>query len=175
MTFHEQLMITILDKAIIGFFIVIVGFWLNTKLEKFKGDRALTNEFTKQGLVKISEVWESLYKWEGDVLHYSRITLKSIYLAKDDDIALAMEHVFPTLNTLRNERSQEARRLIENNRFWLSNTLYSNFNIYHATILNHLALLFERPRSIRLELYEHELELSRKVITDYIRGANYSK
>jgi hypothetical protein len=44
MTFKEQLIITIVDKAAIGALLLIAGFWLNRFLERFKADRARENE-----------------------------------------------------------------------------------------------------------------------------------
>jgi hypothetical protein len=44
MTFNEQLIITIVDKAAIGALLLIAGFWLNRFLERFKADHARENE-----------------------------------------------------------------------------------------------------------------------------------
>jgi len=47
MTFKEQLIVTIVDKALIGIVVAIAGFWLNRYLESFKARRALENELAK--------------------------------------------------------------------------------------------------------------------------------
>ena len=44
MTFNEQLVITLIDKAAIGALLLIAGFWLNRILERFKSERARENE-----------------------------------------------------------------------------------------------------------------------------------
>ena len=44
MTFKEQLIITIVDKAAIGALVLIVAFGLNRVLERFKADRAREND-----------------------------------------------------------------------------------------------------------------------------------
>jgi hypothetical protein len=47
MTFYEQLMITLIDKAAIGALLLLAGFLLNRFLETFKADRARENEREK--------------------------------------------------------------------------------------------------------------------------------
>ena len=44
MTFKEQLVITLLDKAAIGALLLLAGFGLNRFLERFKADRAREND-----------------------------------------------------------------------------------------------------------------------------------
>ena len=47
MTFHQQLIITLFDKAAIGGLLLLAGFWLNRLLETHRSHRALENEFAK--------------------------------------------------------------------------------------------------------------------------------
>ena len=56
MTFKEQLVITILDKAVISIMLAIGAYLFNRSLERFKSEQSLSNEFTKQRLVKIGEL-----------------------------------------------------------------------------------------------------------------------
>ena len=44
MNFHDQLILTIIDKGLIALIIAVAGFWLNRYLESFKSLRALENE-----------------------------------------------------------------------------------------------------------------------------------
>jgi hypothetical protein len=47
MTFRQQLLLTIIDKALIGLLIAVAGFWLNRYLEAFKSRQSLQNELKK--------------------------------------------------------------------------------------------------------------------------------
>src|SRR5437879_461411 len=44
MTFKEQLIVTVVDKAAIGGLLLFGGFWLNRLLEGFKAERSRDNE-----------------------------------------------------------------------------------------------------------------------------------
>jgi hypothetical protein len=47
MTFREQLIVTVVDKLAIGALILLVGWWLNRRLEIFRGQQAIKNEIEK--------------------------------------------------------------------------------------------------------------------------------
>jgi hypothetical protein len=57
MTFKEQLIITVVDKAAIGALLLIAGFWLNRVLERFKSDVAAARDREQ----RISEAQFKLY------------------------------------------------------------------------------------------------------------------
>lgn len=56
--FHQQLVLTVIDKLLIGLLIAIAGFWLNRYLETFKGQNALQNELLKRLMEKRRELDE---------------------------------------------------------------------------------------------------------------------
>jgi hypothetical protein len=58
-TYHEQIVLTILDKALIGGILAIAGFWANRYLEAFKSRRELENELSKLRDQKHLEIVES--------------------------------------------------------------------------------------------------------------------
>jgi len=47
MRFHEQLIITIVDKGLLALLLAIAGFWLNRYLDLFRSRQALENELRK--------------------------------------------------------------------------------------------------------------------------------
>ena len=47
MSFQEELIVTIVDKAAIGFLILIAGFFVNRALESFKSEKELKRELEK--------------------------------------------------------------------------------------------------------------------------------
>jgi hypothetical protein len=172
-SFREQLIITIVDKAFIGLFIVLAGYFVNRRLEKFKGASSLTNEFNKQGLEKITKLWEALYLWESNVMSATKLTLKNIAFNPGSDVAGSMESMVPTILDLVS-RAKEIIKLIESNRFWLSSQLYDCFYNYYNLINSHLALLLERPTDINVEEFEKDLRAHSRSITNYLAGVTYS-
>lgn len=59
LSFHEQLIITLMDKALIGGIVAVAGFWANRYLESFKSRRELENELSKLRDQKRLEILES--------------------------------------------------------------------------------------------------------------------
>jgi|SRR5882724_2495470 len=168
MTFREQLLITLVDKAVIGALVVLAGYLLNRALEKFKSERALANEFAKQRLEKIAELWEALYKWEAEVLYCAGAAQKQIFVVRDDEMVKAMEPLLPTLINLTDVRAKEVAGLIDRSRFWLGPALHAHFREHHGIILNHLALLMERPRSTNHNQFVQQLDATRQSIFDHL-------
>ena len=46
--FYEKLLLTLFDKGAVALLIIIVGFWINKRLERFKGEQSRINELAKQ-------------------------------------------------------------------------------------------------------------------------------
>ena len=46
--FYEKLLITLVDKGALALLIIIVGFWINKRLEKFKSEQSRISELAKQ-------------------------------------------------------------------------------------------------------------------------------
>jgi hypothetical protein len=59
MTFRDQLVLSVVDKALIGLIIAFAGFWLNRYLEAFKSRRALENEMLRARDQKRLELLQS--------------------------------------------------------------------------------------------------------------------
>lgn len=168
MQFREQLLITVVDKAVIGAIVLFAGYVLSRGLERFKSERALANEFAKQRIAKIADLWESLYKWEAEIIHLALGVQKQIFLVSDDRIAQAMESLTPTLVELSKEGANELAELIDGGRFWLGPALHARFREHHAAILNHLVLLLERPRQAKYDDFVKQLEATRQSIFDHL-------
>jgi hypothetical protein len=168
MTFQEQLIITVVDKAIIGLIIIVAVFLFNKKLEQFKSRQVLTQEIAKQRIVKITQIWESIYKWETEVVDYTRFALFQI--KANNDNTLALEPNLPTLISLVDTRAKEVRKVIESNRFWLDRKLYELFGHYHGLIHSHLGLLLERPLEVDIQRFEEDLHEFNQNFNDYLGG-----
>jgi hypothetical protein len=111
MNFREQLTITLIDKAIIGIMLVVVGFAFNRMLESFKtqqsrlietfkGEEARKNEIAKERRVAIAEFATKL---SAGFQTMAWLTWKAKYEPKgfsNDDIIVydaAMKALFPQI------------------------------------------------------------------------------
>src|SRR5216684_6891739 len=59
MNFHQQIVVTIIDKGLLALILAIAGFWLSKYLEAFKSRRALENELKKTRDQKMIQLFES--------------------------------------------------------------------------------------------------------------------
>jgi hypothetical protein len=173
MTLYEELIVTVVDKAIIGLIVLIAGFWLNRALERFKSSQAMTNEFTKQRVAKIAEVWEALYKYEAEMLEYSHLIRRAVYMVEDNDLTIALERYISKGTDLKDVQSENTLTLIDRSRFWLGNDLYGIFYKYSNVIRSHAAYIFERPRNATNSDSERnfldQLDALKKSIFDYLK------
>ena len=62
--FREKLILTIIDKLIIGLIVVMALYFGNKGLEQYKSNQSLVVEFSKQKIAKIAETWTHIYEWE---------------------------------------------------------------------------------------------------------------
>jgi hypothetical protein len=58
MDLHDPLLLTIVDKLLIGILLLIVGLWLNERFEKLKGEFALATAFAQLRAGAIGALWK---------------------------------------------------------------------------------------------------------------------
>ena len=138
MTFEQQLIITIVDKAIIGALVAVAVFVLSRNLERFKSTQALSNEYTKQRLVKVADLWEVLYAWEAETVDFSRLVHRAIGFGQGEASQdLQLDRYAGRLTVLQ-DRAREIKLAIERTQFWLGEDLRKRFLRYHQAIFNHV-------------------------------------
>jgi hypothetical protein len=114
MTFKEQLIITVVDKAAIGALLLIGGFWLNRVLERFKSELAAARDreqrVSEAQFKLYSEVWSKLQdlKSAGDRL-WERCAPETLtaFVAALPDARLAVDRGRLILREADHERLQE--------------------------------------------------------------------
>jgi hypothetical protein len=57
MTYDQTLLLTVIDKLIIGVLLLIFGFWISRSLERFKANEALKAAFAPLRATKYQELW----------------------------------------------------------------------------------------------------------------------
>jgi len=58
MTFENELLITIVDKLLIGILVLIVGFWFKARLERLKGQLQLGRAIAPKRASAYGELWQ---------------------------------------------------------------------------------------------------------------------
>lgn len=58
MNFSDSLILTIVDKLFVAILVLIVGFWLNHRLEKLKGQLAFQSALAPQRTASYAALWE---------------------------------------------------------------------------------------------------------------------
>jgi hypothetical protein len=173
--FQQKLILTVVDKALIGAALVVAGFMLNRTLERFKSRLALTNDFAKQRVVKIAEIWTSLYTLEEDLrLHSAHVAMSVFRLKPDEDVSVATAQY--TEKSIDLEIKAKAMKAsIAQNRFWLGDELSSRFDRYQQILLGHAHVTLNQPRELRADVVGYglpmeELQMLRRSVLDYMRG-----
>jgi hypothetical protein len=58
MDFAEKLILAVVDKAVLGVLVLAVGYWLNRKIERFKGDIALSRSIAADRAKAYRDLWK---------------------------------------------------------------------------------------------------------------------
>ncbi len=58
MNLPDSIILTIIDKLLIGAFVLLFGYWLNERLEKLKGQINLTNAVAPNRAQAYAKLWE---------------------------------------------------------------------------------------------------------------------
>jgi hypothetical protein len=145
MTFREELIITLIDKGLVGIALAGGGYLLSRALERFKGERALENEFAKQRVMKIAEVWAAFYKCEEELTRHSGYVAMAIHGATDDELSLRMEP-YHDRGVALITKIRELPQLVSSNRFWLGDAVCDRFDGYLQLLHGQAGTLLDFPR-----------------------------
>ena len=113
MDFSEQLLLKIVDSGIIGLVLLIIGYWLNKSLSRFKNDQAKLLELEKQNLtLKNSIVQDKRERLLENINNQLSKFYYPIYyrLQKDD----ALWRLSPILSSKEGALPLEVNDIIEN-------------------------------------------------------------
>lgn len=173
MTFQEELILTILDKAIIGGLIAVAAFLFSRSLERFKSVQALSTEYAKQRLSKIAELWGMVHAWEADVIRLSWVFRRAIgHKRPEATVAEATESSSGSFAELtRHEKAVKSE--IQRNQFWLGEDLLERFLSHYQAILDHIGNmsgddLAAAVSDEMMERLEIRLRASRQSIFSYV-------
>ena len=123
--FVQNLILTIVDKLIIGGLILLAGYVLNRALEHYKAKDAFTKEIARKRVDEMGEVWSAQYEYDfliGDMEDViARIKLmQSGRLERD--LGYSEEELEKKGKRLASEsekRKDEILRLLEKSRYWV--------------------------------------------------------
>ena len=134
MNFYDHLLLSIIDKALIGVLIGLLGLSANIVLEKFKSNLAWKSEVGKQRIASISEVWKSFYLWNkavNDAVASLRGDIPSNQQEKEEYII-----EFERLDDMCEDLMNKAINTAEENRFWIAEEYY-NFITFQQSIMTY--------------------------------------
>jgi hypothetical protein len=80
MSFAEQIWLSIVDKALLGGIVALVGFFATRTIEAYKAKQLLRTELTKLRVMKIEEVWKRMFEVETLTNSFRKDVAKSWYV-----------------------------------------------------------------------------------------------
>jgi hypothetical protein len=154
MSFYQQLLLTIADKLVIGLIILIIGLWLNRKLERFKSD---LNRLAKEHEVRFSELHK---KRAGIIAELFSLLYKADISVRVIEIRTKEKHSEATLEYAAKEAKEACNKALE---FYERNKLYLSKElsdlIFRSLSTMHLtssASPFPETRSGALDIWTEE-------------------
>ena len=99
MSFYEQILLSFVDKALLGGIIALVGFYATRAIEAYKAKQILRTELTKQRVLKIEDVWKRMLEIE----------------AQCDSFRKSIKWIAPAIGQPEEARLQESRESWRNN------------------------------------------------------------
>ncbi len=124
-TFLQKAILLILDKIAIGGIIILIGYFVNRALERYKSNQAVREAMEKKRIEIIAPLWQKLNDVHLFVTH--RINLKGLISSKEE------------LEVIINEYNEKETLAIDNareQRFWLGKELSKKLFDYLDTIRN---------------------------------------
>jgi hypothetical protein len=86
LTFNQQLLLMVIDKAVIALLVLGIVYFGQKKLESYKARQVVWTETTKERLKHIAQEWNEMNKWDcmvGDTLY----EIVQIMVGRDPQLA----------------------------------------------------------------------------------------
>jgi hypothetical protein len=64
MSFSEQILLSFIDKALLGGVLAVGGFYATRAIEAYRAKQILRTELTKQRVLRIEDVWKRMLEIE---------------------------------------------------------------------------------------------------------------
>ena len=175
MIFSEQLILTIVDKLLIGLIIVALGFVANFVLERFKSDLAIRSELATKRVLHVEEVWSAFYTWESTVnelvLGINRIIEKHGEAVDARNQALIKE--IKPLEARSEKQMNDAIRLAEEKRFWLGEKNYERLMSFQSSLTNYMLAyvnIYIDGDLEQIKIAERQRDDTRMSLADFIEN-----
>jgi hypothetical protein len=146
--FTQDLILTIVDKLIIGGLILLGGYVLNRALERYKAKDAFTREIARKRVDEMGEVWSALYEYDfliGDMEDViGRVKLmQGGRLEQDLGYSQeALEKKGQLLASESEKRKGEILRELEKSRYWVGEETYTQYQRYFRAQRERLEYFF---------------------------------
>jgi hypothetical protein len=142
--FRQKLVLSVVDKLVLGGLIVLAGFVLNLVLENHRADQAMKTEIARLRVEKVAEIWQALDRHQRAVtsvgqyeVRKSSVYVRAVAAPPDREISLladviATDAIRKTRYALLLKENARLTALIETNRFWIGERLYPKYVNYKA-------------------------------------------
>ncbi len=124
-TFFQKIMLQIIDKIALGGIILIIGYFVNRALERYKSNQAVREAIEKKRIEMIAPLWQKLN--DIHVIITNKFNIEGLISDKEKLDLLNKEYI---------EKETLATESLREQRFWLGKELYDKQKKYLNTIKN---------------------------------------
>ncbi len=166
----DKLTFLIVDKVLIGVLLVIFGFFLKLIIIQFTARLALESKIAEERVIKIGETWSKVYEYQHQVLQFIDAIMMAIQKFPDDREA-RKEEIDRKVGPLKEDMIAGANavpKFLEEQRFWLGESIYKKFQDHSEKIYNLMVAASEMDIKEVMRL-KTEFERNWVSIIDYVR------
>lgn len=138
MTFEQQILLTVLDKTLIGLLLLLFGLWCNRALERYKARQTLLGKIRERRFETMVPILARLDEWQSLVTSYFP-SIRQIHIEYPEDKKKVEQLVLDQFARLEKKTEllrNEIQQLLEENRHWLGLEL-TNLITKHIERLDH--------------------------------------
>ena len=150
MDFEQSIWLAVIDKIILGLFLLVIGFFVNRFLEEYKSELTLRNEMAKTRMEHVSKIFSKINTWEATVTALHR-RWAEMYRegASEDEKRKVLTPLFEDSKNL----SELVKKEVHKNRMWLNEKLYEYLLDYNNTMIDFISVIITGNDKRCEELY----------------------
>lgn len=133
----QDLIVTVVDKLVIGVVVLTVGYFLNRALERYKARDALTKEVARKRVDEMGRVWSVPYSYDVVIGEMEFVTGKAMAvrhgIVERDEFERSEDDLMERGQQLTRESmatKKEIPRVLESARYWVGEDTYQHYRRY---------------------------------------------
>ena len=170
MDLDNKLTYLIVDKVLIGVILALIGFLLKWMLTRFTARLAVESKLAEERVIRIGETWSKVYEYQYQVLEFIDAVMEAIQKFPDDieKRKKEIDHKVVPLGKDMIAGSNAVQKFLEEQRFWLGESIYKKFQD-HFEKIRKLMLAASEMDIQKVERLKTEFERNWVSIIDYVR------